>query len=103
MNGWEGYEWLRSRFEDEEAVQRIAQVGELLNIADELGVSMAQLALAWTLKNPNISTTITGASKPHQVVENMKAIDVISQLTDDVMEKIEKILDNKPAPPHDFR
>jgi len=99
----EGYEWLRSRFEDEEAVQRIAQVGELLNIADELGVSMAQLALAWTLKNPNISTTITGASKPHQVVENMKAIDVISQLTDDVMEKIEKILDNKPAPPHDFR
>jgi len=99
----EGYEWLRGHFEDEEAVQRIAQVGELLNIADELGVSMAQLALAWTLKNPNISTTITGASKPQQVVENMKAIEVISQLTDDVMEKIEEILDNKPAAPHDFR
>jgi voltage-dependent potassium channel beta subunit len=99
----EGYEWLRSRFEDEEAVQRIAQVGKLLNIADDLGISMAQLALAWTLKNPNISTTITGASKPQQVVENMKAIDAVSQLTDDVMEKIEEILDNKPAPPQDFR
>jgi voltage-dependent potassium channel beta subunit len=99
----EGYEWLRSRFEDEEAVQRIAKVGELMDIADELGASMAQLALAWTLKNPHISTTITGASKPEQIIENMKAIDLVSKLDDDVMEKIEAILDNKPAAPHDFR
>lgn len=99
----EGFEWLRNRFEDEEAVQRIAKVGELMNIADELGVSMAQLALAWTLKNPHISTTITGASKPEQIVENMKAIELVSQLSDDVMEKIEAILDNKPAAPHDWR
>jgi aryl-alcohol dehydrogenase-like predicted oxidoreductase len=74
-----------------------------MKIADELGVSVAQLALAWTLKNPHISTTITGSSKPEQIVENMKAIDVVSQLSDDVMEKIETILDNKPAAPHDFR
>jgi len=99
----EGYEWLRNRFEDEEAVKRIAKVGELMNIADDLGVSMPQLALAWTLKNPHISTTITGASKPEQVAENMKAMDVVSQLTDDVMEKIDTILDNKPAAPHDWR
>ena len=99
----EGYEWLRHRFEDEEAVQRIAKVGKLMNIADDLGVSMAQLALAWTLKNPNISTTITGSSKPEQIIENMKAIDVVSQLDDDVMEKIDEILDNKPAGPQDFR
>jgi voltage-dependent potassium channel beta subunit len=99
----EGYEWLRSRFEDEEAVKRIAKVGELMDIADELGASMAQLALAWTLKNPHISTTITGASKPEQIIENMKAIDLVSKLDDDVMEKIEAILDNKPAAPHDFR
>jgi voltage-dependent potassium channel beta subunit len=99
----EGYEWLRKRFEDEEAVQRIAKVGELMNIADDLGVSMAQLALAWTLKNPHISTTITGSSKPEQIVENMKAIDVVSQLSDDVMEKIDTTLDNKPDAPPDFR
>jgi voltage-dependent potassium channel beta subunit len=99
----EGYEWLRSRFEDEEAVERIAKVGELMNIADELGASMAQLALAWILKNPNISTTITGSSKPEQIVENMKAIDVVSQLDDTVMEKIEEILDNKPPAPQSFR
>jgi voltage-dependent potassium channel beta subunit len=99
----EGYEWLRSRFEDEEAVRRIAKVGKLMNIADELSVSMAQLALAWTLKNPNVSTTITGSSKPEQIIENMKAIDIVSQLDDDIMEKIETILDNKPDAPHDWR
>jgi voltage-dependent potassium channel beta subunit len=99
----EGYEWLRNRFEDEEAVQRIAKVGKMMDIADELGISMAQLALAWTLKNPNVSTTITGSSKPEQIVENMKAIDVVSQLDDDIMEKIEGILDNKPASPQDWR
>ena len=99
----EGYEWLRSRFENDEAALRIAKVGQLMNIADELNVSMAQLALAWTLKNPHISSTITGSSKPDQIVENMKAIDVVHQLTDEVMEKIESILDNKPALPQDFR
>ncbi len=99
----EGYEWLRSRFTDETALENISKVGKLMDIADELGASMAQLALAWTLKNPNISTTITGASKPEQVAENMKAIDIVAQLTDDVMEKIESILDNKPAAPQDFR
>jgi voltage-dependent potassium channel beta subunit len=99
----EGFEWLRSRYTDEEAVQRIAKVGELMKIADELDVSMAQLALAWTLKNPHISTTITGSSKPEQIVENMKAIEIVSQLSDDIMEAIESILDNKPAPPQDWR
>jgi voltage-dependent potassium channel beta subunit len=99
----EGYEWLRHHFEDEEAVERIAKVGKLMDIADDLGASMPQLALAWTLKNPHISTTITGASKPNQIVENMKAIEVSSQLTDDVMEKIEEILDNKPPALETYR
>jgi voltage-dependent potassium channel beta subunit len=99
----EGYEWLRHRFTDETAIARIQKVGELLSIAKEIGASMAQLALAWTLKNPHISTTITGASKPEQVVENMKAIDFVEKLTPDVMEHIEAVLDNKPAPPHDWR
>jgi voltage-dependent potassium channel beta subunit len=99
----EGYEWLRTRFEDEEAVQRIAKVGQLMDIADDLGGSMAQLALAWTLKNPNISSTITGASRPEQITENMKAIDIVDQLDDTVIQKIEDILGNKPQEPQDFR
>ncbi len=99
----EGYEWLRRRFTDETAVQNIAKVGQLMEIAGELGASMAQLALAWTLKNPNVSSAITGASRPGQIVENMKAIELVPQLTDDVMARLEAILDNKPAPVHDFR
>ncbi len=99
----EGYEWLKSRFEDEEALTNIAKVGKLMDIADEIGCSMAQLALAWTLKNPNVSTTITGASRVEQVVENMKAIDYVEKLTPDVMARIEEILDNKPKPETDFR
>jgi aryl-alcohol dehydrogenase-like predicted oxidoreductase len=50
------------------------------------------------LKNPNVSTVITGASKVSQVEENMKALDLVPQLTDDVMEKIEAVLNNKPQP-----
>jgi aryl-alcohol dehydrogenase-like predicted oxidoreductase len=64
---------------------------------------MPHLALAWCLKNEDVSTVITGASKPEQVVENMKAIDKVDFLTDDVMERIEEILDNKPDQPEDFR
>ncbi|MBT3337241.1 MAG: aldo/keto reductase [Anaerolineae bacterium] len=99
----EGYEWLKSRFTDETALENIAKVGKMMNIADELGCTMAQLALAWTLKNPNVSTTITGASRVEQVVENMKAIDYVDALTPDVMEAIEAILDNKPTQETDWR
>jgi len=99
----EGYEWLKESFTDEAALEGIQKVGLLIPIAEEMGASMAQLALAWTLKNPNISTTITGASRVEQVVENMKALDFVSQLTPDVMERIEAILDNKPPAPSTFR
>lgn len=65
----------------------------------ELGCTTAQLALAWVAVNPNTSTVILGASKPEQVVENLKALDVIPKLTPEVLAKIDKILDNKPATP----
>lgn len=99
----EGYEWLRERFEEEEVQQQIKKVAQLIPIANELGCSMAQLALAWCLKNPNVSTVITGASRVEQVTENMAALEVVDKLTDDVMESIESILDNKPEPEEDFR
>lgn len=99
----EGYEWLRERFTDEGARKEIAKVQKLTPIAEELGATMAQLALAWTLKNPNVSTTITGASRVSQVKENMKAMDLVAKLTPDVMERIEAILDNKPSEPPTFR
>ena len=98
-----GYEWLSERFTDDEAVQKINKVGELMPIAEEIGCTMAQLALAWTLKNPNVSTTITGASRVEQVVENMKAIDFVDSLTPEIMDDIDAILGNKPEAEADWR
>jgi voltage-dependent potassium channel beta subunit len=91
-----GYEWLKKMVFSEEGQARIQKVRELVPIADDLGVSMAQLAIAWCLKNPNVSTVITGASRVSQVHENMKAIAIVDRLTDDVMKSIEAVLDNKP-------
>jgi voltage-dependent potassium channel beta subunit len=88
-----GYEWLK---EDVLTPERIEKVKQLAPLAGDLGVTLAQLALAWCLKNPNVSTVITGASRPEQVHENMKALDVVAKLTPEVMERIEKILNNKP-------
>ncbi|MEJ2708514.1 MAG: aldo/keto reductase [Anaerolineales bacterium] len=99
----EGYEWLRRRLESERGQRQIEQVKLLTPVADELGCSMAQLALAWCLKNPNVSTVITGASKAEQVKENMKALDVAAQLDGALMERIEEILQNKPSEQQDFR
>jgi voltage-dependent potassium channel beta subunit len=99
----EGYEWLRSRFVSNEAQENIEKVKQMMPIAEELGCTMAQLALAWCLKNPNVSTVITGASKARQVDENMDALNVVGKLTDDVMESIEAILNNKPKGEADYR
>lgn len=99
----EGYDWLRKRFENEEGKRKIEIVGQLMPIAADLGCSMAQMALAWCLKNPNVSTVITGASRREQVIENMKALEMVDKLTPEVMEKIESILGNRPKPAHDWR
>jgi aryl-alcohol dehydrogenase-like predicted oxidoreductase len=98
-----GYEWLRQRFESDEARRNLEKVKQLQPLAQELGCSIAQLALAWCLTNSNVSTVITGASRPEQVVENMQALDVVPKLTSEVMERIEAILGNKPEPQPDFR
>ncbi len=92
-----GYEWLKAMVESEDGQARIAKVQKLAPIADDLGTTMPKLALAWCLKNPNVSTVITGASRVSQVEENFETLDVIPQLTDDVMQAIEDVLDNKAA------
>ena len=98
-----GYGWLRDEFESEEGKQRIEKVKLLAPLAQELGCSLAQLGLAWCLKNPNVSTVITGASRAEQVKENMRALEVVEKLDNDVMERIEAILGNKPQAEEDFR
>ena len=88
------YEWLLPRFTNAEKIGKVKELGA---IAQELGCSSAQLAIAWCLKNPNVSTVITGASRVSQVDENMKSLDLVEKLTAEVMEKIENILQNKPS------
>jgi len=86
------YSWLRQQFESNEVRRRLEKVKQLAKVAGDLGVTLPKLALAWCLKNPNVSTVITGASKPEQVRENMKAGEVVDQLDDGVMKRIESIL-----------
>lgn len=98
-----GYEWLRKYLESDTTRHNIEKVKQMTPIADELGCSIAQLALAWCLKNQNISSVITGASRPEHVAENMQSLDIVDKLTDEVMERIETILDNRPEPESDPR
>lgn len=98
-----GYEWMRERFAGSEAQERIAKVRRLGELAGGLGCTTAQLALAWCLKNPRVSSVITGASRPEQVGENMQAGEVAARLDAATMERIERILDDRPAPEYDFR
>jgi voltage-dependent potassium channel beta subunit len=98
-----GYEWLREGFEDERGQKRIEKVEHLTPIAEMLGMTIAQMAIAWCLKNHNVSSVITGASKPEQVSQNMKSIDFVDKLTPEVMEQIDAILENKPKPVSDYR
>ncbi|MFW5800952.1 MAG: potassium channel beta subunit family protein [Spirochaeta sp.] len=93
-----GYEWLKKFFESEKGQERIAKTRELKAVADDLGTSRAKLALAWCLKNPNVSTVITGASRVGQVEENLQALEVVPKLTDEIMQKIEDVMQTKPDP-----
>ena len=98
-----GYEWLKNRFTDQKTQEQIQKVIQLAELAGELGCTTAQLALAWCAQNPNVSTVITGASRASQVEENLESLKVLEQLTPDVLEQIETILDNKPEFPPDMR
>lgn len=90
----EGMEWLKERALGEES--KLDKTKKLAKLADELGTSLAKLSIAWTIKNPHVSTAILGASKKEQLEENLKALDVLPLLTLEVMEQIETILNNKP-------
>jgi voltage-dependent potassium channel beta subunit len=84
-----GYEWLREHLTDKE---RNEQVRKLVDVADSLGCTMSQLAIAWCATNPHVSSVITGASAPGQIEQNMAALDVLPRLTPDVLETIDEAL-----------
>jgi voltage-dependent potassium channel beta subunit len=81
-----GNDWLRESVTDKD---RLAKVQALQSIAEELGYTLSQLSIAWCLKNPNVSTVITGASRVEQLHENLKATEITPKLTLDVMKRID--------------
>jgi len=88
--------WLAEKTFVEENNERIKR---LKKIADDMGVSLAHLGIAWCLKNENVSTVILGASKTEQLEHNLKATEVVPMLTDEVLQAIEEALNNKPKHP----
>jgi len=113
LGGKEGVSsWLRESLQsgegmnglEEKNLDRILEIIDNLKpIADKLGATLAQLALAWAAKNPNVSTVITGASRSSQVAENFKAVALLPKLTPDVLDEIEQALKNKPKQVYDWR
>ncbi|HQW84405.1 MAG TPA: aldo/keto reductase, partial [Ferruginibacter sp.] len=92
----EGFDWLKERWVMDEKVKKVRKLSEL---ATKLGVSTASLSIAWCIKNTNVTTAILGASKKAQLLDNLKALDVVSLLTPDILEKLENIMKNKPKLP----
>ena len=94
--GMAGLEWLKQRSLDP---HRLSLCRKLNKLADDLGTSLAKLAIAWCAKNPNVSTVILGASKRHHLEETLTSLEIIPKITAEVNQQIEDILENKPEHP----
>ncbi len=92
----EGFEWLKDRTLSDEKIGRVRNLG---NLAKELGTSLATLSIAWCIRNKHVTSAILGATKEEQLLENLKALDVLPKLTDEVMTKIDEIMGTKPEMP----
>jgi voltage-dependent potassium channel beta subunit len=88
--------WLAKMNLQESWFDKVKKLGAL---ASDLSMSTTQLAIAWVLKNPDVSTAILGASKLYQLEENLKAGDAKNKLTAEVLQKIEEVLANQPQHP----
>ena len=100
----EGMEWLKDKVLGSDKAQKFTKI-EALNeeVAKPLGCTLAQLAIAWCARNPHVSTVIMGASRLEQLKENLQSLDVLERLDEDVIKRIETILDNRPQKEFDFR
>ncbi|HYF32302.1 MAG TPA: aldo/keto reductase [Chitinophagaceae bacterium] len=92
----EGFSWLREKTVVQSKVDKVRQ---LQHVADELGCSLAELAIAWCISNPNVTTAILGATKKEQLLQNLKSLEVVPGLTPEVLARIEDIMQTKPILP----
>ncbi len=91
-----GFDWLKDRWMQESFLTKVKGLGAL---AKELGISQAAMSIAWCIRNPQVTTAILGATKKEQLNENLKALDALPLLTDEVMQQIEGIVKTKPVLP----
>lgn len=89
----EGYEWLKEKSILNDKLARVQALGDF---AADLGVSLPSLSIAWCISNPNVTTAILGATKESQLLENLKALEVLPLITNEVKEKIDSIMGTKP-------
>jgi voltage-dependent potassium channel beta subunit len=98
-----GFQWLREEILDSEVGQaNVRKARKLEEIARQLGIPLAQMAIAWCLKNRDVSTVILGATSVRQLEENLKSLEQVNRLTDEILERIEGVLDNRPELPVQF-
>jgi len=94
--GLSGFDWLKERWMKDNFMEKVRKLGDL---SASLGISQAQLSIAWCLKNPNVTTAILGATNKDQLMQNLGSLDAVSKLDNSVMEKIEEIVETKPVLP----
>ncbi len=96
------YAWLREQIESVQGQEKIKKVIALANLAEQINVPLAQMAIVWCLQNPNVSTVLLGASQLKQLEQNLTVLSYQNSLTPDVLDKIESILANKPVLPSKY-
>jgi voltage-dependent potassium channel beta subunit len=94
--GLTGFDWLKDRWMKDDLLKKVKGLAVL---AKQHGISMAELSIAWCIKNPNVTTAILGATKKEQLLENLKALDAVAKLDTHVMQQIEEIVQTKPVLP----
>uniref|UniRef100_A0A3B3RSH6 Voltage-gated potassium channel subunit beta-1 n=1 Tax=Paramormyrops kingsleyae TaxID=1676925 RepID=A0A3B3RSH6_9TELE len=91
-----GYQWLKERVSSEEGRRQLAKIKELHLLADRLGCTAAQLAIAWCLRSEGVSSVLLGVSSTDQLVENLGSLRVLSQMTPQTLSEMDSLLGNKP-------
>ncbi|XP_073678994.1 voltage-gated potassium channel subunit beta-1-like isoform X4 [Garra rufa] len=98
-----GYQWLKDKILSEEGRRQQAKLKELQAIAERLGCTLPQLAIAWCLRNEGVSCVLLGASSTDQLLENIGAIQVLPKLSSSIIHEVDSILGNKPYSKKDYR
>uniref|UniRef100_A0A8C2WE35 Voltage-gated potassium channel subunit beta-1 n=1 Tax=Cyclopterus lumpus TaxID=8103 RepID=A0A8C2WE35_CYCLU len=97
------YQWLKEKIVSEDGRKQQAKLKELNHIAEKLGCTLPQLAVAWCLRNEGVSSVLLGTSNPEQLTENLGAIQVLPKMTSHVVSEIDHILGNRPYSKKDYR